>query len=384
MNIRNFIRFIDSIIKMFVATNSSPIVLYTIVFTFPSLYAGAQTVPVRDLVEVDGARPNFLRGYGVIVGLKGNGDSPKGETALMLKNFLSGMEGRPINEISSKNAALVAIEAELPPFQKVGTKIDIRVSALGDAKSLKDGTLLMTPLRSPRARADEGGDLVWALAQGRIIVSGGNTGNPTSGTIPNGAILERELKHEFVKYTQETKKRPYITLFLKKPDITVASQIATDINNIGLDEIFARKARREVEPARLAIATDGGSIDIRIPLKEEYEKVVPTLPYPNYDKDTITFLEKILNISVNLVRPEKAEVIINDATQVITVTGEVYVKPGHVRIGGNIKMNIPSEMKFIEFLNSSEITGALTSQQLIDIVKALYDAKLIKGEVITK
>lgn len=363
--------------------STSPI-FYAIVFTLPSLYAGAQTVPVRDLVEVDGARPNFLRGYGVVVGLKGNGDSPKGETSVMIKNYLAGMEGRPINELASKNAALVAIEAELPPFQKAGTKIDVRVSALGDAKSLKDGTLLMTPLRSPRARADEGGDLVWALAQGRVIVEGGSNGNPTSGVIPNGAILERELKHDFVKYTEETKKRPYIRLFLKKPDITVASQIATDINNFGLDEIFARKTRREMEPARLAIAVDGGSIDVRIPLKDEYEKVVPTLTYPSYDKDPITFMEKILNLTVNLVRPEKAAVIINDTTQVITVTGEVFVKPGYVRIGGNVKINIVSEMKFVELLNSPEIANSITPQQLIDIVKALDQAKLIKGEVISK
>ncbi len=377
----------------FIASRFVQTALITIVFTLPPLNVGAQTVPVRDLAEVDGARPNFLRGYGIVVGLKGNGDSPKGETSRMLKNFLANVQGYDIAEIQSKNVALVAIEAELPPFQKAGTKIDIRVSALGDAKSLNGGTLLMTPLRSPRARADEGGDLIWALAQGRLLLEGDERlGNPTTAFVPNGAIIERELKHEFVKYTDETKKRPFIRLLIRKTDFTVASQIATDINNIGIYQIYGHQKRwkQGKEPTRIAKAIDGGSIEVRIPTKEEYDQVVePEYPYPNYDKDPVTFIEKILNISVNLIRPDQALVIINDTTKLITITGEVMVKPGHVQSGVQsggsvIKITIASEMKLIDFLNSKEMSASLTTQQLIDVIKQLAQSDLIKGKVISK
>jgi len=155
-------------------------------------------VKIRDMANVDGIRDNQLYGYGIVIGLNGTGDKSGTEFTLQsLSNMLDKM-GIKVDKAAMKvkNVAAVIVTAKLPPFVKPGSKIDIVVSSLGDAKSLEGGTLLMTPLKAADGQ-------VYAVAQGPISVGGiaagggGATKNhPTVGMIPNGALVERSVKFD--------------------------------------------------------------------------------------------------------------------------------------------------------------------------------------------
>ncbi len=188
----------------------------------------ASPVRLKDLVEFDGVRPNDLVGYGLVVGLNGTGDGSRNSpfTEEILTNVLerlgvnvSGEQMRP------KNVAAVLVTASLPPFARAGSPIDVTVAAIGDSTSLLGGTLIMTPLNA----AD--GD-IYAVAQGTIIAGGASVqadgasstqGVPTSGTIPLGARVEREVAFELSGLST-------IRLALKTPDFTTAARIETAIN----------------------------------------------------------------------------------------------------------------------------------------------------------
>ncbi|MGM0584817.1 MAG: flagellar basal body P-ring protein FlgI [Pseudomonadota bacterium] len=189
---------------------------------------GAQRVRLKDLVEFDGVRGNDLVGYGLVVGLDGSGDglrnSPFTEEALanLLERLgvnVSGEQFRP------DNVAAVLVTGVLPPFARAGGRIDVTVSAIGDASSLLGGTLIMTPLN-----AADGG--IYAVAQGSVIAGGVTAegeaetvtqGVPTSGTIPNGARVERELPFELDSLSN-------LRLALREPDFTTAARITDAIN----------------------------------------------------------------------------------------------------------------------------------------------------------
>lgn len=188
----------------------------------------ASPIRIKDLVEFDGVRANDLVGYGLVVGLNGTGDGIRNApfTEEIMTNILerlgvnvSGEQFRP------KNIAAVFVTAALPPFARAGGKIDVTVSAIGDAKSLLGGTLVMTPLNA----AD--GD-IYAVAQGTVIAGGASAegkaasvtqGVPTSGVIPSGAFVEREVSFDFTTLNS-------IRLALRQPDFTTASRIETVIN----------------------------------------------------------------------------------------------------------------------------------------------------------
>ena len=159
--------------------------------------------PLRNLVSIEGVRENPLVGYGLVVGLNGSGDSTQVKFASqsvvnMLKQF--GVKMPDGADAKSKNVAAVMVSAVFPPGYRRGQAIDITVSSLGDAKSLRGGALLLTPLRA----AD---NEVYALAQGNVVVGGlsaaGKSGSsvtvntPTAGRIPNGAMIEREIPTDF-------------------------------------------------------------------------------------------------------------------------------------------------------------------------------------------
>ena len=198
----------------------------------------AQAAPrIKDLVEIEGVRGNDLVGYGLVVGLAGTGDgirnSPFTEEALanLLERLgvnVSGESFRP------RNVAAVIITATLPAFSRIGGRIDVTVSAIGDAKSLLGGTLVMTPLNAADGE-------VYAVAQGPIIAGGISAagdaaseqiGVPTSGSIPGGARVEREIDFVFGEMAR-------IRLALREPDFTTAARIETAIN-AALDQPVAR------------------------------------------------------------------------------------------------------------------------------------------------
>ncbi len=190
--------------------------------------AVAGPVRIKDLVEFDGVRGNDLVGYGLVVGLNGTGDGIRNApfTEEIMSNLLerlgvnvAGEEYRP------KNVAAVFVTANLPPFARAGGRIDVTVSAIGDAKSLLGGTLVMTPLNGADGQ-------IYAVAQGTIIAGGiaaeGEAarvvqGVPTAGTIPSGAYVEREVEFDFAGLDQ-------LRLALRAPDFTTAARIEDAIN----------------------------------------------------------------------------------------------------------------------------------------------------------
>jgi flagellar P-ring protein precursor FlgI len=183
---------------------------------------------LKDLVNIEGVRSNQLVGYGLVVGLNGTGDTLKDGsfTQQSLQAMLNRLGVKPTNKgLVSKNVAAVMVTAELPPFGRQGTRIDVNVSALGDADNLLGGTLLVTPLLGADSE-------VYAVAQGQVTVAGFQAkgqaetvtkGVPTTGRIANGAIVEREVGFEMAN--MET-----VKLALRNPDLTTARRIAQAIN----------------------------------------------------------------------------------------------------------------------------------------------------------
>ncbi|OWY02781.1 flagellar biosynthesis protein FlgA [Thioclava sp. F42-5] len=205
-------------------------------------------IRIKDLVEFDGVRGNDLVGYGLVVGLNGTGDGLRNApfTEEIMSNMLERLGVNVTGEqLRPKNVAAVMITASLPPFARAGSKIDITVSAIGDAKSLLGGTLVMTPLKAADGE-------IYAVAQGAIIAGGavaqGNgasvtQGVPTAGNIPSGARVEREIAFEINDL--ET-----VRLALRTPDFTTAARIENAIN---------REYGR-----RVAEMLDGGTVALHI------------------------------------------------------------------------------------------------------------------------
>lgn len=190
----------------------------------------AYAARIKDLASVQGVRSNQLVGYGLVVGLPGTGEKSSKFTeqafATMLRNF--GINIPDGEKLNIKNVAPVAITAELRPFTKRGQKIDVTVSAIGEAKSLRGGELLQTFLKGVDGK-------VYALAQGSLVVGGlgadGADGSkvvintPTVGRIANGAIVEREVSSPFSQGDT-------ITFNLHQADFTTAKRMADTINNL--------------------------------------------------------------------------------------------------------------------------------------------------------
>lgn len=201
---------------------------FALFLSLVSLPALSAEVRIKDLVEFDGVRGNDLVGYGLVVGLNGTGDGIRNApfTEEIMSNILerlgvnvSGEQFRP------RNVAAVLVTAELPPFARSGSRLDVSVSAIGDAKSLLGGTLIMTPLTAADGQ-------IYAVAQGAIIAGGASVegdaasvvqGVPTAGSIPAGASVEREVAFEFSDLRE-------VRLALRSPDFTTAQRIETVIN----------------------------------------------------------------------------------------------------------------------------------------------------------
>jgi flagellar P-ring protein FlgI len=244
---------------------------------------------VKDLVSIKGVRENQLIGYGMVVGLKGTGDSKLEFTGLSMSQMLKQM-GVDVSQkqITTKNIAAVVVTATLPPFARAGGKIDINISSIGDAKSLEGGTLLVTPLRA-------GDKQVYAVAQGSLSVGGSAAGgggsssvknHPTVGMIPNGGIIEREIINDF-------ENRNAIRMSLHNPDFTTAARLSRTIN-LELGGVYAR-------------ARDASTVDIMVPYDFEGGVV-----------DLVATIERL-----PLEPDNKAKVIINERTGTIVVGSSV-------------------------------------------------------------
>ncbi len=192
----------------------------------------AQAERVKDLASVQGVRANQLVGYGLVVGLAGTGDqtSQAPFTIQSIKNMLIryGITIPANTNPQLKNVAAVTVHADLPPFSKTGQTIDVTVSSIGNAGSLRGGSLIMTPLIGADGE-------VYAIAQGSLVVGGfgvsGKDGSsiavnvPSAGRVPNGATVEREVPNGFTS-------EPYVMLNLHSPDFTTSARLTEGINKL--------------------------------------------------------------------------------------------------------------------------------------------------------
>lgn len=344
-----------------------------------AMASAARAQSVKDLVEVEGARANKLHGYGLVTGLAGTGDSPRDESARLLKAMLQNLVSPDVSvqKIEGRNAAIVLVTAELRPFQKRGTRMDVSVSAVGDAKSLAGGELQMTDLRGPMGRQGP----IYALASGRLVVQGeAKRGHLTAAVVPGGAIVERELEHRFVADVAVPAPggevlRKGFKLVLRKPDLTVASQVAGQIN---ASAVTGPGGRMDV-----AAALDGGSVLVRIPTAEEYRGVTGAAPEVDFEREPVRWLDFILNRPVVLSSPEAASVTLNDVTKSVSWTGDVRLREGSVVVpvpGARPAVFHAREgQRLSEFMEKAGT--ALGDQQILDLVRALDSAGLVKAEV---
>lgn len=262
------------------------------------LGAAASVLRLKDITHVKGVRNNQLVGYGIVVGLPGTGDNSRSTqitNQMLLQNM--GTVIQQSNYIQKGSAAAVMVTALVPPFAKNGDTIDLTVSTLADAKSLEGGVLIQTQLRAPN------GEIV-AVGQGPLSVGGVSkesngsstrTSITTTGRVPNGGIVERDICTQIGDVDS-------LTLSLDKADYTMASRIASKIN-------------QEVSSAR---ALDGSNIKINIPSK--------------FLEDRVTFLSIIENMTIDSAK-EKAKVVVNERTGTVVIGSEVKLMPAAVAHG---------------------------------------------------
>lgn len=210
--------------------------------------ASAQDVRIKDLVEFDGVRGNDLVGYGLVVGLNGTGDGLRNApfTEEIMTNLLERLGVNVTGEqFRPRNVAAVFVTATLPPFARAGGRIDVTVSAIGDAESLLGGTLVMTPLNAADGK-------IYAVAQGTVLAGGVSAegdassvvqGVPTAGSIPSGARVEREIDFSFSDLRS-------IRLALREPDFTTAGRIEEAINR--------------ATGTRVALMQDSGTVEVDV------------------------------------------------------------------------------------------------------------------------
>ena len=285
--------------------NLKKIILFNFLFLFISNTVMGDRL--KDMVSFAGIRTNQLMGYGIVVGLDGTGDSSLGVTLQSMQSTISqfGMNV-DAGSLSGKNAAAVMITADLDPFVKVGQKIGVTVSSMGKAKSLRGGTLLMTPLKGADGKT-------YAIAQGNLAVGGfgveGADGSsmsvniPTVGTISNGATVERMVDAPFINSNN-------FVMNLHQGDFTTSNRITEEIN-----KVFG---------PGVAKALDHTSISVRAP-KDPSQKV--------------SFMSLLENIEVDPAAPI-AKVVVNARTGTIVIGGDVRVTPAAVSHGSlTVKVN---------------------------------------------
>ena len=277
------------------------------IFLFSTIIETVFADRLKDMVSFAGIRSNQLMGYGIVVGLDGTGDSSLAVTLQSMQSTISqfGMNV-DASSLSGKNSAAVMITADLDPFTKVGQKIGVTVSSMGKAKSLRGGTLLMTPLKGADGKT-------YAIAQGNLAVGGfgveGADGSsmsvniPTVGTISNGATVERMVEAPFINSEN-------FVMNLHQGDFTTANRITEEINKVFGPDV--------------AKALDHTSISVRAP-KDPSQKV--------------SFMSLLENLEVDPASPI-ARVVVNARTGTIVIGGDVRVTPAAVSHGSlTVKVN---------------------------------------------
>lgn len=256
---------------------------------------------LKDITSLKGVRANQLIGYGLVVGLDGSGDGGSNQfttqsLATMLNNLGVGIDPSQVN---IQNVAAVIVTAYLPPFARMGSRVDVLVSSMGDASSLQGGTLLLTPLKGADGN-------VYAVGQGPVTIGGfeaaqggaqTSKNHPTVGTVPLGATVEKELPFDFSKIDS-------LTYSLNNPDFTTANRVVRAIN---------RRLKGDY-----ALAGDSGTISVKIP--KEFKTQV------------VNLVSRIESIKVDV--DTNAKVVVNERTGTVVVGEDVRISTVAIAHGG--------------------------------------------------
>lgn len=291
--------------------------------------ASAMGSRIKDLTMLSGARDNQLIGYGLVVGLANDGDKDPVYTVQSIANMLQKLGvSVPAGTLSSKNVAAVMVVADIPAFVRKGSRIDVTVAAMGDAKSLQGGVLIQCPLQGADGE-------VYAVAQGTLAVGGflggaGGAGgatvqknHPTVAQIPNGAVVEKEIETEVIKSST-------LDFMLREPDFTSASRIASVIN-----KTFTNAAQ----------AVDSTIVRVRVPGEEEYDRV--------------GFIAQLEALEVSPDVP--ARIVINERTGTIVATAQVKISSCAVS-HGDLSITIASSQDVSQPGPLSKGTTAVTQR----------------------
>lgn len=265
-----------------------------------ALPAAAAPVRIKDLVDVQGVRENALFGYGLVVGLAGSGDS---EQVFFTSQSISGMLGRmgirvDPRDVRVRNTAAVMVTASLPSFSRPGTRIDVSVSSMGNARSLAGGVLLITPLTGPDSA-------VYAVAQGPVQAGGFDLSasgtriqknHPTSGMVPGGGTVERAV-------TPDLEKAPLL-FGLRRPDFTTALRIAEAVNKSLNEEV--------------AVANDPAVVQVKIPA--------------SWKGKVVAMMAQLEAVEVD--PDQRARIVVSERTGTIVAGQGVRIRPVAVAHGG--------------------------------------------------
>lgn len=296
-----------------------------LILFFMTSQALAASIRLKDLVTVKGVRSNPIIGYGLVIGLNGTGDGSGEIINKSLRKMLQKLGIGPEQEISSSNIASVIVTAKLPPFARVGQKIDTTVSSIGKATSLAGGTLLVTPMKG-------GNGEIYAIASGALSIGGLKKGAKfaTTGTIPGGTVVEKELNLNFDK-------KKFLRLGLNNPDFTTSARIEKILNqNLG---------------GKYATSRDAATVDLIIPI--------------HYQGKIVQLMAIIENYKANT--DMSAKIVINERTGTVVAGGNIVLKP--VAIGhADLSIEIDGEE---EGANKSSFHYLEKETTLKDLVKGL-------------
>ena len=331
-------------------------ILFCLFFAFAIVLSNntnSDAARIKDLASIKGVRINQLTGYGLIVGLNGTGDkSGVNFTKQSLGNMMEKMNIHiNKNQLNVKNVAAVMVTANIPPFARIGDRIDIIASSLGDAKSLKGGTLLITPLKGINGK-------IYAIAQGAVTVGAGDDGHLQVVRVSNGATVEKEITFKL-----DGKRSLLLSLF--RPDFTTARRMADTINaSLG---------------SGIAETIDASAIKLKIP--------------DNMRKTGVAeFIADIESLSV--VPDTKARVIINEKTGTVVIGEDVTISPVAIAHGNlsvivnkgtegesiDKTLNLPGSSTIGELVNGLNSIGASASD-LISILQSIKAAGALQAEL---
>lgn len=341
--------------------------------------------PLRSLVNVEGVRENQLIGYGLVVGLQGTGDGTQvkfaGQSvANMLKQF--GVKIPENDNPRLKNVATVMVSAIFPPGYRKGQRIDVTVSSMGDAKSLRGGLLLLTPLRGADGE-------IYALAQGNLVVGGvsaqGASGSsitvnsPTSGRIPNGATIEREIESDF-----DT--RPTVFLSLKMPSFQTATNIVQAIN-ARFGEVASTRNATSVEV--LAPSNPTQRVAFVASLESLLVDVGETVPRVVFNSRTGTVvIAEGVRVRAAAVSHGALKVVISESPRASQPApfgrGDTVIVPQSdvsIEQDGGRMFAWPEGIELQAIIDTVNSTGA-TPDDLMAILQALDQVGAIEGELV--